>query len=303
MNLKDLNMPVFMMNIPLSYSTDVRNNVWMDEYDDKDIIVNKEKAIREMWEVYSFLSSQGFVYLLPTPNNCSLQDLVFVANNGIMLNHLDNPVYIGSNFTAKNRIGEEKIGMDFFASMGIKSIQCPFAFEGEAELKHVRDNIYIGSYGMRSQIESYEWMEREFDMKVVPLKLTDPYNYHLDCTIFPLTKEKIIMAVDAYTKKEVKSIEKIAEIIPITLEQAHTGLANSIRVNNYIINASDIDFLSKRSEDYRLESDKNFRLEQIAGQNGMEVAYFNMEEYMKGGGLLSCCVLHVNRHSYTKELL
>ena len=117
MNLKDLNMPVFMMNIPLSYSTDVRNNVWMDEYDDKDIIVNKEKAIREMWEVYSFLSSQGFVYLLPTPNNCSLQDLVFVANNGIMLNHLDNPVYIGSNFTAKNRIGEEKIGMDFFTSM------------------------------------------------------------------------------------------------------------------------------------------------------------------------------------------
>ena len=103
MNLKDLNMPVFMMNIPLSYSTDVRNNVWMDEYDDTDIIVNKEKAIREMWEVYSFLSSQGFVYLLPTPNNCSLQDLVFVANNGIMLNHLDNPVYIGSNFTAKNR--------------------------------------------------------------------------------------------------------------------------------------------------------------------------------------------------------
>lgn len=303
MNLKDLNMPVFMMNIPLSYSTDVRNNVWMDEYDDKDIIVNKEKAIREMWEVYSFLSSQGFVYLLPTPNNCSLQDLVFVANNGIMLNHLDNPVYIGSNFTAKNRIGEEKIGMDFFTSMGIKSIQCPFAFEGEAELKHIRDNIYIGSYGMRSQIESYEWMEREFNMKVVPLKLTDPYNYHLDCTIFPLTKEKIIMAVDAYTKKEVKSIEKIAEIIPITLEQAHTGLANSVRVNNYIINASDIDFLSKRSEDYRLESDKNFRLEQIAGQNGMEVAYFNMEEYMKGGGLLSCCVLHVNRHSYTKELL
>lgn len=104
-------------------------------------------------------------------------------------------------------------------------------------------------------------------------------------------------------KKRLKKVEKVSDIIPITVEQAHTGLANSVRVNNYLLNASDIDFLSKRSEDYRLESSKNFRLEQIAGQNGMEVVYFNMEEYMKGGGLLSCCVLHVNRHSYNTDIL
>ena len=298
-----MNMPVFMMNIPTSYSTDVRNNVWMDEYDDNEIVVNKEKAIRELWELYSFLSSQGFVYLLPTPKDCKLQDLVFVANNGIVLEHLDNPTYVGANFRATNRIGEEILGMNFFNSMGYKTIKCPYLFEGEAELKHLRDNIYIGGYGMRSQIESYYWMEKEFDMRVIPLKLTDPYNYHLDCTVFPLTKEKVIMATDAFSKQEIKLIEDIAEIIPITIEQAHTGLTNSIRVNNYLLNASDIDFLSKRSEDYRLESSKNFRLEQIAGNNCMEVVYFNMEEFMKGGALLSCCVLHVNRHSYTTDLI
>lgn len=96
------NVPTFMMNIPSSYDTAVRNNVWMEEYDDEDIIVNKPKAIREMWEVYSFLASQGFVYLLPTPIDCKLQDLVFVANNGIVLQH--TPIYIGSNFKATNRI-------------------------------------------------------------------------------------------------------------------------------------------------------------------------------------------------------
>ena len=63
------NVPTFMMNIPSSYDTAVRNNVWMEEYDDEDIIVNKPKAIREMWEVYSFLASQGFVYLLFLLNN------------------------------------------------------------------------------------------------------------------------------------------------------------------------------------------------------------------------------------------
>lgn len=121
------NIPTFMMNIPSSYDTSVRNNVWMEEYDDDDILVNKPKAIREMWEVYSFLSSQGFVYLLPTPSECKLQDLVFVANNGIVLQHTDVPTYIGSNFKAVNRIGEEILGMRFFDALGYKTIKSPFS--------------------------------------------------------------------------------------------------------------------------------------------------------------------------------
>ena len=299
--MKDV--PTFLMNIPSSYDTSVRNNIWMEEYDDNDIIVNKPKAVREMWEVYSFLASQGFVYLLPTPANCKLQDLVFVANNGIVLQHTSMPTFIGSNFKAHNRIGEEVIGINFFNSLGYKTIQSPFYFEGEAELKFLRDNIYIGGYGIRSDKQSYEWMESEFGMEIIKLELKDPKNYHLDCTIFPLTHESIIVAVDSFTKNELRQLEKVANIIPISNDQAHTGLTNSVRVNNYILNASDIDFLLKRSEDYKYEFDKNRRLEQIAAENAMEVCYFNLEEYLKGGGLLSCLVLHVNYVSMLNNLI
>lgn len=146
-------------------------------------------------------------------------------------------------------------------------------------------------------------MESEFGMKIIQLELNDPKNYHLDCTIFPLTHESLIVAVDSFTKKELRQLEKIADIIPISTDQAHTGLTNSVRVNNYILNASDIDFLSKRSEDYKYESDKNRRLEQIAAENAMEVCYFNLEEYLKGGGLLSCLVLHVNYASMLTKLI
>lgn len=118
-----------------------------------------------------------------------------------------------------------------------------------------------------------------------------------------IRNESVIVAVDSFTKEEIKSIEKVADIIPITMDQAHTGLTNSVRVNNYLLNASDIDFLSKRSEDYRYESDKNRRLEQIAADNAMEVCYFNLEEYMKGGGLLSCLVLHVNYERMLTKLI
>lgn len=68
------NVPTFMMNIPSSYDTAVRNNVWMEEYDDEDIIVNKPKAIREMWEVYSFLPPKAlYIYCLhPLTVNCRI---------------------------------------------------------------------------------------------------------------------------------------------------------------------------------------------------------------------------------------
>jgi len=162
---------MFLMNIPTCYSTNVRNNIWMEEYTAKDIVVNKEKAIREIWEVYSFLSSQGFVYLLPTPDDCRLQDLVFVANNGIVLEHLEEETYIASNFRVSNRRGEEIVASKFFEQMGFKVIPCPYLFEGEAELKYLRDNIYIGGYGIRSEKESYDWMASEFDMNIIPLDL------------------------------------------------------------------------------------------------------------------------------------
>jgi hypothetical protein len=87
------------------------------------------------------------------------------------------------------------------------------------------------------------------------------------------------------------------------VEQAHTGLTNTVRVSNYLLNGSDIDFLKKGTEDYSMEHSKNFRLEEIAAQHGMEVCYFNMEEFLKGGGLLSCMVLNINYQSYQTRLL
>lgn len=298
-----LDIPIFMMNIPTSFSTDVRNNVWMEKYNDEEIIVNTPKAIREMWEVYSFIANQGFVYLLPNPLKSKFQDLTYVANNGIVLHNIKKPTFVSSNFNAENRIGEEILGLNFFEQLGYETIKCPKIFEGEAEMKFIRDNIYIGGYGIRTEKEAFAWFKKNFGLEIIELELKDPYMYHLDCAIFPLTKEKVIVATEAFSKKELKQLEKYVEIIPITIDQAHTGLTNSVRVNNYILNASDIDFLKKNSTDFKFERDKNNRLEEIVSANAMEVCYFNLEEFLKGGGLLSCLVLNVNYHSYKNDLI
>ena len=49
--------------------------------------------------------------------------------------------------------------------------------------------------------------------------------------------------------------------------------------------------------------EKNRKLEDVAVEHAMEVAYFNLGEYMKGGALLSCMVMHLNRYSYAFRLV
>ena len=44
------------------------------------------------------------------------------------------------------------------------------------------------------------------------------------------------------------------------------------------------------------------RLEDIAASLAFEVCYFNLSEFMKGGALLSCMAMHLNRNSYSFAL-
>ena len=303
-NLSHLDVPTFLMCPPLSYNTTTPNNIWMEDLDDIERKVDDKKAARQFQALYQFLSSRGVVQLLPVPSNCGLQDLVFTANLGIVLEHLPaKDTVVISNYDSKPRIGETEVGVKFFQSMGYKTIVPSTKFEGEAELKHLYDNVYIGGYGLRSQKETYEQFEEQFDMKIIKVRESDPYLYHLDCSIFPLTYEKTIVCTDLLSTTEIKEIEAVTEIIDVSREEALPGLCNSVRVGNYLLNGSHIHELKKGTENYRLEIAKNRKLEDIAADNGFELALFNLSEYQKGGAALSCMVMHLNRVSYQYRLI
>ena len=303
-NLSHLDVPTFLMCPPLSYNTSTPNNIWMEDLDDIERKVDDKKAARQFQALYQFLSSRGVVQLLPVPSNCGLQDLVFTANLGIVLEHLPaKDTVVISNYDSKPRIGETEVGVKFFQSMGYKTIVPSTKFEGEAELKHLYDNVYIGGYGLRSQKETYEQFEEQFDMKIIKVRESDPYLYHLDCSIFPLTYDKTIVCTDLLSTTEIKEIEAVTEIIDVSREEALPGLCNSVRVGNYLLNGSHIHELKKGTENYRLEIAKNRKLEDIAADNGFELALFNLSEYQKGGAALSCMVMHLNRVSYQYRLI
>src|SRR5262249_31983129 len=257
------------------------------------------RAAVQFLALYQNIGAEGLVYLLPTPRGADLQDLLYTANLGIVLEHLpDKNTVVISNFMSPPRRGETPVGVKFFQDMGYDVHVAPSKFEGEAELKHLYNNVYVGGYGIRSELETYEWMEEKFDMRIIKLRETEPYLYHLDCSIFPITRENTLVCTELFTKKELAQLEKFTNIIPVTVDECFSGICNNVRLPNQVLNSSHIHDLKAGTEDYRYELQKNRKLEDIASNLALEISYFNLSEFHKSGALLSCMVMHLNRHCY-----
>ena len=297
-----LPIPAFVMNFPFTLDTSNPNNIWMQEMEAKDLKINKGNAYRQFLDLYQFVAGNSLVNILPTYGN--YQDLVYVANMGIYLPHIkDSNNIILSNFTSKPRQGEEKVGLPFFDLMGYQTHMCPFKFEGEADLKYLHDNVYIGGYGQRSDIQAFEWMEKEFDMNIIKIEMVDEYLYHLDCSIFPLTKEKTLICTELYTPKELAHISQYTNIIDISVDDTYNGIANSARLGNMILCASNISELTRADENYEAEKHKINSLEKICFNEGLEPVFFNISEFMKSGAMLSCMLMHLNYVDLNKSLV
>jgi N-dimethylarginine dimethylaminohydrolase len=302
-NPTQLDRPALLLNFPFSDSTGNPNNAWMKELRPRQQQPDHRRAAIQLLGLYRSLCAEAVVYLLPTPRAMKLQDSVLTAHLGIVLEHVPqrNTVVI-SNFTSEPHRGETEIGVRFFRDMGYDVLVAPATFKGEAELKHIHDHNYLGGGGTRSEKESYDWMERTFDMRIVRLRLLDPYLYHLDCVIFPITKENTLVCTELLERSEIAEIEKVTNIVPVSAEACYSGICNSVRLPTTVLNASHVHELKAGTEGYAQEVAKNRALEDIAANLALEVAYVNLSEYHKTEALLSCMVLHLNRYAYRTVL-
>ena len=297
-----LPIPAFVMNFPFTLDTANPNNIWMQEMKKEELKINKGNAYRQFLDLYQFVAGNSLVCNLPATGN--YQDLVYVANLGIQLPHLkDSNTIIMANFTSEPRQGEEEVGKPFFEAMGYNVHNCPFKWEGEADLKYLYDNVYVGGHGIRSDIKAYEWMEKEFDMKIIKLEMVDDYLYHLDCSIFPLTQEKTLVCTEMFEEDELEQLEQYTEIIDISVDDAFNGLTNSVRLGNMILCASNLSEMTRADENYEAEKAKINTLEKLCFNEGLEPVFFNLSEYMKSGAMLSCMMMHLNYIDQTKSLI
>ncbi len=288
--------PGFLMNVPFSLSCDSPNNIWMEELKPEELVINHDKAISQFMNLYGFLSRHALVYLLPSYPG--LQDQTYVANLGIVLPHTPEKTAVIANYYSEPRRGETAVGKKFFELLDFPIQQAPEYFEGEADLKHIRHNVYVGAHGIRTSKNALDWFERAFDMKVIPFLMQDKYLYHLDCCIFPFSEEHTGVCTKIATPETLRELEKYTEIIDVSLDDAYSGINNCVAINKYVLCASDLQDLSPSDKNYNYEKSKVESLNKICAYLGMEPVYFNLSEFCKSGALLSCLVMHLNRNNY-----
>lgn len=280
----------FLMSPPHFMSADEPNNVWMDKLTAPERRIDHEKATEQFQHLYEFLAARGMVYLLPS--RPGLQDQVYTANLGIALPHLTDGTIVVSNFASGPRRGETAAGIEFFQQFSVPYVVAPQYFEGEADLKYLGEGVYIGAHGLRTSREALDWFERRFDMRVIPFEMKDEHLYHLDCAVFPITRNEVLVCTEVADPATLKEIEKHASIIDVSLSDAKYGITNCVRVGDFVLCAS-LEVLKNDAELYRGEVAKRESMEKICHALNLTPVYFDLSEYLKSGALLSCLVMHL----------
>jgi len=202
-----------------------------------------------------------------------------------------------------------KVGEYFFKGMGYDEVVvCPYKFEGEADLKHIRDNIYIGGYGMRTDIRAFIWMEEKFNIQIIKVKITNPNLYHFDCSLFPMSKEVVIFDGLNFTKDEMDEVKRVVEVIPVKNQSLlDYGMTNMCRVGSLILVGSDLHDLDtsipEEREAYKIEREKINFLEDVCMELSLELNPVNLSVFYSSGAALSCNVMHLNRVSYNVDMI
>jgi len=291
--LKLTSEPVFLMNPPLTLATNIPNNRTMALLTDDERQVDFNRAMDQWLTLYRKLSKNAMIYLLPSSK--PLQDLPFVSNIGVVLNHLENPVVVISNFRARGRRGESAVGKNFFSKLGYDVYIPDTYFEGEADFKHLTGNVYFGGYGLRSSKESHHWLREQYGAEVISIKLEDPHLFHLDCALFVLDENTILLCTSICDKKTVHSIEKCCRIIDVPINLAYRGATNSVRCNSSILTESRLESLQKTDDLYEVEKKKRVFMEKVAVEKGLDISFFDLNEFHKSGAMLSCLVMPIQR--------
>ena len=301
--LASLEEPVLLMSLPLSLSTEIANNPWMEDYGKEEGRIDHVRAIEQFTAVYRLLSKRALVYLLPS--RPGLQDQFYVANLGAVLHHREEAPVVVSRFRSPPRIAEGPLGFDFFRMMNLEVHEPPveFAgeevfFEGEADLKRIRGNLYVGAEGMRSSRAAMRWMAETFEMQIIGFPIVDPRLYHLDGSLLPVDEDAVVLCLERATEEARRAIESACEVIPVTLREARAGIANSLIMQGCFYCDTTIETVQPDDAWYEEERVKVRAAERICRAKGLDLELVDISEFYKSGAGISCIVMRLNAAGY-----
>ena len=258
---------------------------YFDVVDQKNPYMSRECAVdrvkaRSQWEnLCSVLQQSGCEIVTIEPVE-GLEDMVFAAN----------PVFVGetigygkfvvpSRMVYPSRQREVPHFADWFRKQYYRVIELDYGddyLEGHGDLLWHPDGSRIyGGYGFRSTrggVEKFAASMSAANIPVVPLRLIDPYCYHLDTCLCPLSNEAALIFPGAYSADALASLHKFWKRVHLlTAEEAHSFMGNGIVINGSYLTP----YVAPP-------------LEAILHQEGLTPVIVETTEFEKAGGSCFC---------------
>lgn len=265
---------------PPSYlASRIPNNVWMQ----RGKPVDRELAMAQWRRVKNVLEAMDIEVLEIAPVKDG-QDQCFVANIAVAI----DPYIVLANYKAPGREVEVPPARAFFRKHGYECIQPPYHFEGEAELKHLRDDLYFGGWGLFTDIKALQWIADTCEVEIIPIHEVNPKLYHLDCSILVMDEQNVIVTSQGIDKPSLAAIEKVANVIVTPPEVATTGVTNSVLLRSKNICLSGT-FQPEQKEYTKAMEWMNTTLDRF----GYTCIFLDVDSFEANAADISCCVMHL----------
>jgi N-dimethylarginine dimethylaminohydrolase len=190
-------------------------------------LVRALKQHEKLADLYHHLGLDVY-FARPVPK---LVDMTFTANLGF----ISGRKVLLSNFTPARRREESEHFGSFLRKLGYLPYTMPqgIFFEGAGDAIPFKGKILCG-YGFRTSPVALAYLAALMEKEVVPLELCDlgarkRILYHLDTAgIFMEDIETVIAYPGAFTRKSLKRLEKIANVIPASYADANNLALNAV---------------------------------------------------------------------------
>ena len=132
-----------------------------------------------------------------------------------------------SNFTSKPRHGKATVG-SLLRRDGLP-VLVPDEVRGKKRISTPPRDVYVGGHGMRSERETYRWIARALDVKVVELELTDPTCTTWTARCSPHHRADMVSPRCTRTTRWPR-FEEETGIMDVSVDDAYQGNCNSVRL-------------------------------------------------------------------------